>query len=243
MIDIREELEEANKDFINIHDFIVKVRSQVAGDLRLICRWILSKIAAADGNLPVSVYKVDFFYRMETHFNSYEDDLSFLELNLKEVISREKLPVEHISGLDDGLWVDDNFFDFGFSITELKPVFPNINLDKGKIKTSGWGEYAPPSPSASTNAVIDTPIEHSPAIEWGKRFAGRAAALDIIGAISKILVEKSGNKYLHGENVSANAIADSVVEMMDTINKNKSTENYRKLIGEALKISGLSTEE
>lgn len=245
MIDVRAEIEKTNSDFINIHDFIGKVRSQVKGTLPDICIWIIqeitSKITIPEIS-PVGVYEIDEFYRVTPRSDHFFDELDFIERKFKLVINNKLLPISSDEDSDIPFdWVDNDFFRFGFSIKELQSIFPATNLSKAIQKPLGWGEYAPPSPIES--AVIDTPAEHSPNIEWSAKFAGRTAALDIIGAISKILVEKSGNKYLHGENVSANAIADSVVEMMDTINKNKSTENYRKLIGEALKISGPSTEE
>ncbi|EBC1278350.1 hypothetical protein HRW30_003893 [Salmonella enterica] len=66
---------------------------------------------------------------------------------------------------------------------------------------------------------------------WEPRFAGKKTAMEIIAALSKVIMEKSGNKYRRGNGVSASAIADSVVE---TLNKTDS-QKYRKLISEALR--------
>lgn len=239
MIDILAEIEKDNSDFINIHDFIDRVKAQVNGCLQDICIWIVKeitkKILIPDIS-PIGVYKIDEFHRVTMHYDPYCDDLNFIERKLKLVINNNILPIPSSEDSDIPFdWVDNDFFTFGFSVNELKGIFPGITLDKVKPKPSGWGEYALPSSDTNTSADIDTPVERAPDIEWEKTFAGRTAALEIIGAISKVLVEKSGSKYLHGENMSANAIADSVADMTD-----KSPGNYRKLISEALKISGLA---
>lgn len=242
MIDVRAEIEKTNKDFINIHDFIEKIRSQVKGTLPDICIWIIQEITnkiTIPELSPVSVYEIDEFYRVTPRSDPFFDELNFIERKFKLVINNKILPINSDEYSEIPFdWVDNDFFRFGFSIKELQSIFPTANLSKAIPKPLGWGEYATPSPDASTSVVIDTPAGHSPDIEWEKSFAGRSAALDIIGAISKILVEKSGSKYLYGENVSASAIADSVAEMIE-----KSPASYRKLIGEALKKSGIATAE
>lgn len=59
----------------------------------------------------------------------------------------------------------------------------------------------------------------------------KKTAMEIIAALSKIVTEKSGNKYRRGNGVSASAIADSVAESLDKTDNQK----YRKLISEALR--------
>lgn len=66
---------------------------------------------------------------------------------------------------------------------------------------------------------------------WEPRFAGKRTAMEIIAALSKVVTEKSGNKYLRGSGVSASAIADSVAESLGKADNQK----YRKLISEALR--------
>ncbi|EAQ6129361.1 hypothetical protein AXA88_09820 [Salmonella enterica] len=66
---------------------------------------------------------------------------------------------------------------------------------------------------------------------WESRFAGKKTAMEIIAALSKIVTEKSGNKYLRGNDISASAIADSVAESLGKADNQK----YRKLISEALR--------
>lgn len=242
MIDILAEIEKDNSDFINIYDFIDRVKAQVNGCLQDVCIWIVKEITKKipSPNIPeispIDVYKIDEFHRVTMHYDPYCDDLSFIERKLKLVINNNVLPIHSSEDSDIPFdWVDNDFFTFGFSVKGLKLVFPDINLDKTQARPSGWGAVDLTSSDINTSADIDTPAERAPDIEWEKKFAGRAAALEIIGAISKVLVEKSGSKYLHGENISANAIADSVADMTD-----KSPGNYRKLISEALKISGLA---
>lgn len=238
MIDIWAEIIEDNRDFISIHDLIEKIESQSKDSLRVICMWVMKEITKHHSDdCPVNVYSIDDFYRVTMYFNSIGDDLPFIENKLRLLIQREELPLhpdEPFIGDGSG-WYDSSFYNFGFSIRELKLIFRDINLDKIQPRPSGWGTVDLTSSNINASVDIDTPVERAPDIEWEKKFAGRTAALEIIGAISKVLVEKSGSKYLHGENISANAIADSVADMTD-----KSPGNYRKLISEALKISGLA---
>ncbi|EHL2774636.1 hypothetical protein KCE64_004871 [Salmonella enterica subsp. enterica serovar Hvittingfoss] len=66
---------------------------------------------------------------------------------------------------------------------------------------------------------------------WEPRFAGKKTAMEIIATLSKVVTEKSGNKYLRGNDISASAIADSVAELLGKTDNQK----YRKLISEALR--------
>ncbi|EBX7464767.1 hypothetical protein DS565_00955 [Salmonella enterica subsp. enterica serovar Bareilly] len=66
---------------------------------------------------------------------------------------------------------------------------------------------------------------------WEPRFAGKKTSMEIIAALSKVVTEKSGNKYRRGNGVSASAIADSVAELLGGSDNQK----YRKLISEALR--------
>ncbi len=115
-------------------------------------------------------------------------------------------------------------FNFG-----LPPLCSDDEIFEAQLRTSevnpSISEITPPNINQNLHDQID----------WEPKFEGRTAALEIIGAISIILVEKSGNKYQYGSNISASAIAEDVATMMD-----KSPANYRKLISEALKISGLA---
>lgn len=68
--------------------------------------------------------------------------------------------------------------------------------------------------------------------EWAKKFADRKNALEIISALSLLIVEKSGNKHRRGNGISASSIATEVVGMLPS---SPDPQKYRKLISEALK--------
>ncbi|HGB5893274.1 TPA: hypothetical protein ACIVVN_001554 [Salmonella enterica subsp. enterica serovar Kottbus] len=97
-----------------------------------------------------------------------------------------------------------------------------------KVARNGEPEGAKPPPA---DIAGDSKLLANEYAGWVPRFAGKKTALEIIAALSKVVAEKSGNKYSRGKGVSASAIADSVAESLGKTDNQK----YRKLISEALK--------
>lgn len=123
---------------------------------------------------------------------------------------------------------------FGFVRSELEaaldmdlsaplPVCHQDDVYVG-VACNGEPEGAKPSPA-------DIAGDSQLLAGWEPRFAGKKIAMEIIAALSKVITEKSGNKYLRGSGVSASAIADSVAELLGKTDNQK----YRKLISEALR--------
>ncbi|EJA7720659.1 TPA: hypothetical protein G8M64_004923 [Salmonella enterica] len=131
-------------------------------------------------------------------------------------------------------WIDS----YGFIRSELERVldmdlsapFPVCHQNDVYVEVvrNGEPEGAKPPPADIAGNSKSLANKHA---GWEPRFAGKKTAMEIIAALSKIIMEKSGNKYRRGNGVSASAIADSVVE---TLNKTDS-QKYRKLISEALR--------
>ncbi|EBE6988187.1 hypothetical protein CXS55_17845 [Salmonella enterica] len=113
---------------------------------------------------------------------------------------------------------------------DLSAPFPVCHQNDVYVEVvrNGEPEGAKPPPADIAGNSKSLANKHA---GWEPRFAGKKTAMEIIAALSKIIMEKSGNKYRRGNGVSASAIADSVVE---TLNKTDS-QKYRKLISEALR--------
>ncbi|HIB1645509.1 TPA: hypothetical protein ACWV7F_004428 [Salmonella enterica subsp. enterica serovar Muenchen] len=111
---------------------------------------------------------------------------------------------------------------------DLSAPLPSCHQDDIYLRTIK--DKQDTTPSDNIAVINQLPVANGYA-GWESRFAGKKTAMEIIAALSKIIMEKSGNKYRRGNGVSASAIADSVVE---TLNKTDS-QKYRKLISEALR--------
>ncbi|ECK2141343.1 hypothetical protein FQW43_16240 [Salmonella enterica subsp. enterica serovar Enteritidis] len=119
---------------------------------------------------------------------------------------------------------------------DLSALLPSCHQDDIYLRTIK--DKQDTTPSDNIAVINQLPVVNGYA-GWESRFAGKKTAMEIIAALSKVIMEKSGNKYRRGSGVSASAIADSVVE---TLNKTDS-QKYRKLISEALRETKVADED
>ncbi|EHI3194091.1 hypothetical protein J9Z47_001746 [Salmonella enterica] len=169
-----------------------------------------------------------------------------MEWVLGKAVEKPLIPVRHLLAgntvpvtpgeLRKALTSTDNWIDsFGFVRSELEramgmslPVssLPVCHQDDVYMDGEPEGAKPPPADIAGNGKLLTNEYDG-----WEPRFAGKKTAMEIIAALSKVVTEKFGNKYLRGGGVSASAIADSVAESLGKPDNQK----YRKLISEALK--------
>lgn len=173
-----------------------------------------------------------------------------MEWVLGKAVEKPLMPVRHLLAgntvpvtpgeLRKALTSIDNWIDsFGFVRSELEyamgmslpvsslPVCHQDDVYVGVVHKSKQ-EDAKPSPA---DIAGNSKLPANECAGWESRFAGKKTAMEIIAALSKVVTEKSGNKYLRGNDISASAIADSVAELLGKTDNQK----YRKLIAEALR--------
>ncbi|EBB6484628.1 hypothetical protein HRW30_001927 [Salmonella enterica] len=203
-----EELKQMKARFISLGEAIERVRAQSPGMTQpQAAEWIFGKV---DGQTRLVKHSI----AGKTRSVSYGE--------LKEATAK------------DDSWINS----YGFIRSELERVldmdlsapFPVCHQNDVYVEVvrNGEPEGAKPPPADIAGNSKSLANKHA---GWEPRFAGKKTAMEIIAALSKIIMEKSGNKYRRGNGVSASAIADSVVE---TLNKTDS-QKYRKLISEALR--------
>lgn len=176
-------------------------------------------------------------------------DKEVLEWVLGKAVEKPLIPVRHLLAgnaipatlgeIRKALTSSDNWIDsYGFIRSELERALdmdlssplPVCHQDDVYVEVvrNGEQECATPSPA---DIAGNSKLLANKHVGWEPRFAGKKTAMEIIAALSKVIMEKSGNKYRRGSGVSASAIADSVAESLGKTDNQK----YRKLISEALR--------
>lgn len=137
-------------------------------------------------------------------------------------------------------WIDS----FGFVRSELEhtmgmslpvsslPVCHQDDVYVGVVRNGEPEGAKPPPADIADNSKLPT-NEYA---GWEPRFAGKKIAMEIIAALSKVITEKSGNKYLRAGGISASAIANSVAESLGKADN----QQYRKLISEAIRETNVA---
>lgn len=211
-----EELKQMKARFISLGEAIERVRAKSPGMTQpQAAEWVFGKV---DGQTRLVKHSI----AGKTRNVSYGE--------LKEATAK------------DDSWINS----YGFIRSELERVldmdlsapFPVCHQNDVYVEVVRNGEQECANPSPADIAGNSKLLANKHA-GWEPRFAGKKTAMEIIAALSKVIMEKSGNKYRRGSGVSASAIADSVVE---TLNKTDS-QKYRKLISEALRETKVADED
>lgn len=239
MIDIRSNIDVISNEFIYFYDFLDRVREITGESTDIACQWIMNRFT--ESHKPLRIYEMEYFHKPKL---SHVDGLQILSSWITSLIAKNS-PQAKYNPEDKYLNSLCSSFlcNCGFKREDIINLFPEIypNKNEGDYVINMINEL-PDKESQEKTSTIDQNIVNEnqyDEIQWNPDFAGRTHALKIIAALSRELARKTGNKFLYGENISASALANVVVEQLNE----GDPQQYRKLISQALKETSMANND
>jgi len=238
-----EELNTYQSQFISIREFIETVNIQHPEmSVCQIAEWMIKKFCY-DNHLQT--YRLEIAGKMGIPDNEYPyDDNPFLIRLIQPLVfyGNEVLnPHDNFSHLSELMYSYDDFDTFGFKRSAIQDLI-GFNFFEENTNPNNDDSCKKTEPPLSTDTHHEKDIKYSSILEGQER----QLALEIISALSSLIVSKTGKKYKFGTKINASALADAVIEELCTLREVEKPEDgsdvnqrYRKLISKAVKESNL----